>query len=311
MNDQPESSAAARSAGPARSPEAPLGARGGVRGYHTHSFVPHTGTVFDNTRQEFYEGKWPEPDYSAGSLRNWLVRKQRFFLQRLPRSADARVLDLGCGGGWQLFARTGRVVGVDMSHQSLIGARSIYHGAAVGDLAALPFADNSLDLVVSSDVIGHIPIEYKQQAIREVYRVLRPGGRTIHYIEAEGDDPLTRFAKRDPALYQRYIIGPEGHEGIESPEATFARFRKEGFRPVREVAAYRLVMYAGRAVQLYDNEYARRSRLLGLAVGLCKVLTRNRFLEIGANLGIAALLEVTDRVLPPSWGNGVMVEYVK
>ncbi|GEM_PF-1941105 len=283
----------------------------GVKGYHTHSFVPHSGTVFDHTRQEFYEGKWPEPDYSAGSARNWLVRKQRFFLLHLPRSTTARVLDLGCGGGWMLFTKAGKVMGVDMSHQSLIGARGIYHGAMVGDLAALPFAENSLDLVVSSDVVGHIPLEHKQQAIREMYRVLKPGGKTIHYIEAEGDDPLTTFAKSDPLLYQRRIIGPEGHEGIESPQATFQRFRHEGFRPVREQAAYRLIMYAGRAVQLYDNEYAQRSRLLGMAVALCRLLTRRRLLEIAANLAIATVLEVTDRVLPSSWGSGVMVEYVK
>lgn len=283
----------------------------GVKGYHTHSFVPHSGTVFDHTREEFYEGKWPEPDYSAGSARNWLVRKQRFFLLHLPRSTAARVLDLGCGGGWTLFTKAGKVVGVDMSHRSLMGARSIYHGATVGDLAALPFAENSLDLVVSSDVIGHIPLEYKQQAIREIYRVLKPGGKTMHYIEAEGDDPLTTFAKSDPLLYQRHIIGPEGHEGIESPQATFQRFRNEGFLPVREQAAYRLIMYAGRVVQLYDNEYAHRSRLLRMAVALCRMLSRNRLLEIAANLAIATLLEVTDRVLPSSWGSGVMVEYVK
>lgn len=281
-------------------------------GHHTRSLVRHEGgTVFEGSRLDFYEGKWPEPDLSNGSLRNWLVRKQRFFLRSLPRSSAARVVDLGCGGGWQLFARAGAVVGLDISHQSLLGARAIYHGATVGDLTHLPFRDDSLDLVVSSDVIGHIPLEHKDAVLQEVYRVLKPGGRTIHYIEAEGDDPLTRFARSDPALYQRHIIGPEGHEGIESPHATFQRFRRAGFRPVQERAAYRMVMYVGRVVQLFDNEYRTRSPLLGALVGLCKLLVAWHSLEVASNLGVALLLELTDRVLPAGWGSGVMVEYLK
>ena len=281
-------------------------------GHHTHSLVRHGGgTVFDRDRRDFYEGKWPEPDYSSGSFRNWLVRKQRFFILRLPRSRHARVLDLGCGGGWKLFTRAGQVVGLDISHHSLLGARGLYHGVNVADMAALPYRDESFDLVVSSDVLGHVPLGQKQQVIREIYRVLKPNGRTLHYIEAEGDDPLTRFTKQDPVLYQRHVIGPEGHEGIESPEATFRRFRTEGFRPVAEQAAYRLVMYAGRVAQLFDNEYARRSWLLGAIVSLSKLLTRWYPLELASNLAMAVVLELSDRVLPASWGSGVMVEYVK
>ncbi|MSQ10343.1 MAG: class I SAM-dependent methyltransferase, partial [Dehalococcoidia bacterium] len=148
-------------------------------------------TVFDAPRQTFYEGRWAEPDRSCGTIRNWLVKKERFFLQRLPRSGTASVLDLGCGGGWAVFARAGRTIGVDMSPQSLHGAASIYHGVAACELTQLPWRDGSFDLVVSSDVLGHVPLEGKQRAIEEIFRVVKPGGRTLHYIEAEGADPLT------------------------------------------------------------------------------------------------------------------------
>ena len=268
-------------------------------------------TPSDGSRRDFYDGRWPEPDYTSGSLRNWLVRKQRFFLRRLPRTPQARVLDLGCGGGWKLFTRAGQVVGIDFSCQSLTGARSLYYGTTAGDLASLPFQDESFDLVVSSDALGHIPLESKQQAIAEIYRVLKPLGRTLHYIEAEGDDPLSRFAKADLSLYQRYITGPEGHEGLEPPAVTFRRFRTAGFRPVRETGAYRMLMYVGRVVLLFDNEYARRSSLLHAVILLCKLMTRWRPAELAGNLAVALALEVTDRLLPESWASGVMVEYVK
>ena len=74
-------------------------------------------------------------------------------------------------------------------------AATIYHGVAACDLTRLPWRDGSFDLVVSSDVLGHIPLDVKQHAIDEIYRVVKPGGRTLHYIEAEGDDP-TRSAPR-------------------------------------------------------------------------------------------------------------------
>lgn len=268
-------------------------------------------TVFDAPRPTFYEGRWAEPDRSAGSLRNWLVKKERFFLQRLPAAGDGRVLDLGCGGGWAVFARAGRTIGVDMSPLSLHGAATIYHGVAACDLTRLPWRDCSFDLVVSSDVLGHVPIEGKQTAIDEIFRVVKPGGRTLHYIEAEGTDPLTRFAKADPELYRRRIIGPEGHEGIETPSATCARFRRAGFRPVTERPVYRLLMYPPRVVQLYDNEYAQRSLPLRLGVAACKLATALPPLALGSSLVAAGVLEVTDRVLPGDWGNGILVEYVK
>ncbi len=268
-------------------------------------------TVFDAPRQTFYEGRWAEPDRSCGTIRNWLVKKERFLLQRLPKTGDARVLDLGCGGGWAVFARAGHTIGVDMSPQSLHGAASIYHGVAACDLTHLPWRDGSFDLVVSSDVLGHVPLEGKQRAIEEIFRVVKPGGRTLHYIEAEGTDPLTRFAKADVELYRRRIIGPEGHEGIETPSATCARFRRAGFRPVTERPVYRLLMYPPRVVQLYDNEYAERSRALGVCVALSKLATALPPLTLVSSLAAAAVLEVTDRLLPSDWGNGVLVEYVK
>ncbi|MSQ15324.1 MAG: class I SAM-dependent methyltransferase [Dehalococcoidia bacterium] len=272
--------------------------------------VRHGVTVFDMERPDFYEGMWPEPDMSAGSIRNWLIRKQRFFINGLDGKRGS-VLDLGCGGGWKLFTTAGPVTGVDLSSLSLRGASSIYVNVAVADLARLPFASNSFDIIVSSDVIGHIPPEHKDSVIREISRVLKPDGCCLHYIETEGDDPLTRFAKGYPELYQRYIIGPEGHEGLESPAATTARFRRAGFKPIEELSAYKMLMYVHRVAQLYDNEYKRQSRLLRLVVALSKLVSRFSVTETLANVMLAVALEVTDRVLPDSWGSGVMLKYGK
>ncbi len=262
----------------------------------------------ETAERDFYEGKWAQPDLSAGSLRNFLVKKERFFVRQL-QGRQGRVLDLGCGGGWRLFTTVGPVLGVDLSRSSLRAALALYAGGAQADLAALPFADGAFDFVVSSDVLGHVPLERKDAVLAEIRRVLRPGGRTLHYVEAEGQDPLMAWARRDPALYERHVVAPEGHVGMEPASHTFARFRRAGFRPLAEVAAYRGLIYVGRVAQLFDNEYAARSRRLRALVGLCKALSALAPLALAANLVVSAALEVGDRLLPLDWAGGVMVCY--
>ena len=256
----------------------------------------------------FYEGRWATPDLSAGSLRNYLVKKERFFLRQL-RGRHGRVLDLGCGGGWRLYTRVGPVVGVDLSRGSLRAARALYAEVAQASLTALPFADGAFDFVVSSDVLGHVRQEEKDAVLAEIRRVLRPGGRTMHYVETEGQDPLMRWARRRPDLYQRHIVAPEGHVGMESASRTLARFRRAGFRPLQELAAYRGLLYVGRVVQLFDNEYAALSPGVRALVVTCRALARAKPLELAANLAISGALEVGDRLLPLDWAGGVMVCY--
>jgi SAM-dependent methyltransferase len=256
----------------------------------------------------FYEGKWVKPDYSAGSPRNYLIKKERFFVRQL-KGRRGRVLDLGCGGGWRLYKKVGPVVGVDLSLRSLAAARQVYDEVVSASLGALPFASGSFDFVVSTDVLGHVRREDKNDVLAEIRRVLRPGGRTMHYIEAEGHDPLMRWARRRPDLYERHIVAPEGHIGLESATAILRRFRAAGFRPVREYAAYRGLMYVGRVVQQFDNEYATLSPGVRAIVALCRTLGRFAPAEMGANLLVTAAMEVGDRLLPLDWAGGVMVCY--
>ncbi|MBI2865563.1 MAG: methyltransferase domain-containing protein [Chloroflexi bacterium] len=258
----------------------------------------------------FYEGKWTEPDESAGSLRNWLVKKQRFFVRRLSVK-EGRLLDLGCGGGWRLFAASPMAVGIDVSRSSLAAARSIYHRVAAADLGQLPFPDETFALVVSSDVLGHVPLQAKDRVLAEMYRVLARGGRTLHYVEADGQDPVNRFGRRYPDLYEKYITGPEGHIGLETAGETAARFRRHGFVPAREIPCYRGLLYVNRVVQYFDNEYRQKSRLLSASVAVCGTLTRSKAIENLANVAVTLAMEVGDRILPSGWAGGMLVEYRK
>ena len=120
-------------------------------------------------------------------------------LDKLELRGDERILDLGCGRGAVLLMAaqrltTGRAVGVDLwqsADQSGNAAEAtrrnaIAEGVAdrvelhTGDMTALPFEDNSFDVVVSSLAIHNIRGSAgREKAISEAVRVLRPGGRLM------------------------------------------------------------------------------------------------------------------------------------
>ena len=94
-----------------------------------------------------------------------------------------RLLEVGCGMGTDLlqFARGGaRVTGVDLTPRSVETSRhhlELYDHAgdfALTDAEKLPFADESFDVIYSNGVLHHTPDT--AGAVREIYRVLRPGG---------------------------------------------------------------------------------------------------------------------------------------
>lgn len=102
------------------------------------------------------------------------------------------VLDLGSGGGFDVFlaaqrvGATGRAIGVDMTPEMLGKARrnaEVFRKRTqldnvefrLGEIEHLPAADSSVDVVISNCVINLSP--NKPQVWREIARVLRPGGR--------------------------------------------------------------------------------------------------------------------------------------
>lgn len=119
----------------------------------------------------------------------WFVSRRRIFTQVLDRELpehDARqVLEIGCGAGGMLamLKPYGTVSGLDIDREYLEFCRERgFARVLCGSGYELPFADASFDLVCLFDTLEHIPEEV--QALREVARVLKPGGRLLISVPA-------------------------------------------------------------------------------------------------------------------------------
>ena len=94
-----------------------------------------------------------------------------------------RILDVGCGTGANLLmlSQYGEAEGVDVSEDALAFCRErgldhVKQGAG----EALPYDDNTFDLVTAFDVVEHMDDDLA--GLREMFRVLRPGGRALIFV---------------------------------------------------------------------------------------------------------------------------------
>jgi len=116
------------------------------------------------------------------------------YMELFPNKRPDRVLELGCGIGYQsamLAQVAGTVIATDLPDEDLqshapgmLQAQLLHRQLDVKNVELvgcsaenLPFDDNSFDMVYSSHVLEHIPDQIK--ALNEIYRVLKPGG--IHF----------------------------------------------------------------------------------------------------------------------------------
>lgn len=125
-------------------------------------------------------------------------RARRKLIEQAEPLAGLRALDLGCGtGSLVVEAKTLHadldILGLDPDPKALIRARrkAEKHDVAVrfeqGFADALPYADASLDRVFSSFMFHHLPPDVKRGMLKEVRRVLRPGG-SLHLLDFSGSD---------------------------------------------------------------------------------------------------------------------------
>jgi SAM-dependent methyltransferase len=157
--------------------------------------------------------------------------------ERLDLRDRQTLLDLGCGGGRHAFEamrRGATVVALDADAAELkdvmavsggmLDAGELPHGpgggVVNGEALGLPFPDGAFDRIVAAEVLEHIPDD--DGALRELVRVLRPGGRIAVTVP-------TRWPERICwALDRRYHDTPGGHVRIYRQLQLEAKLERAG-----------------------------------------------------------------------------------
>ncbi len=173
-----------------------------------------TRKFFDQEASDYYRANYEQPR-NRHEYTLWLRREA--CLSLMPTTLG-RVLDLGCGPGAMTvpLVHGGReVVACDLSkemvvtaarHMTALGAAA---RVAVADAAALPFADNSFAVVVTTGVLEYVP--KLDAALAEIQRVLKPEGVLIGTMSLPRR--LERYAVRRygelrgrPSGAQQYVM---------------------------------------------------------------------------------------------------------
>lgn len=149
------------------------------------------------------------------------------------------VLDVGSGSGTDaliaalLTGQRGRVWGIDMTDAMLRKARSNALRMEVshvtfkkGNAEKIPFPDASVDVVTSNGVLNLVPD--KEEAFREIARVLRPGGK-IQIADIVLGKPISATSRRNPKLWAECIVG------AVLEEEYLAMLRSAGFENAKAV----------------------------------------------------------------------------
>jgi len=169
------------------------------------------------------------------------------FRRRTMAAAGLRpgqaVLDVGCGTGVltrlaaEAVGRAGRAVGIDptpgMIRVALEEARRLGSAAEfeLGVVEGLRFEPDTFDIVFASMMLHHLPADLKRAGLREIRRVLRPGGR---FVAVDLDRPAR------PAWW--LVIWPMllvPSVSVQLRGELDAYLREAGFDPVERVGRWR------------------------------------------------------------------------
>jgi 2-polyprenyl-3-methyl-5-hydroxy-6-metoxy-1,4-benzoquinol methylase len=203
-------------------------------------------------------------EYHRRLSREWsyyplYISKKKFvtgFLCRFPR--DIAILDIGCGEGVFIeeLLNTGfkKVAGLDENYSSGTIKK--------GSVLSLPYQDREFDVVLFLDVIEHISVEKQEDAIKEIYRVLKDEGTLVASIPN-----LAHMSSRMKFLLKGRLIrtaSVEKHPGDRPIKEFLDMFKKERFALQERKGFFPTLPVFYKLIQKRPSRYMWLYRILNL-----------------------------------------------
>ncbi|MFT7288805.1 MAG: ubiquinone/menaquinone biosynthesis C-methylase UbiE [Halieaceae bacterium] len=211
------------------------------------------GALYDHGFSVFSFGMMGENHDDIGHSMSQYIRHS------FPEFQPQTILDVGCTIGhntcaWKQSYPDARVVGIDVAPACLryAHARAESQGRAVdfeqANATALPYDDNSVDVVFSSMFLHELSVKDIRKFFAEAHRVLRPGGLMLH-MELPPNDAL------DP--YDAFYLDWDAYY---NNEPFYKAFRDQNFTVLREEAGFsadkHLQFITPQYSMLSEDEYA-------------------------------------------------------
>lgn len=203
----------------------------GEFGKYTSTYARFTSELNVRIRREVFgedigQNSWTTAD------------EQRAFAAASGLNPSSRLLEVGCGsGGPALFlARTIglTVTGIDTNEAGIAAAAEAAKKDGMAGRASflridagsrLPFADGAFDAVYSIDVFNHIPD--RPALLRELHRVLRPGGTLLYTDPVVVTGPVSSEELADRSAIGFFVFVPDGANERMLQEAGYRLLRRE------------------------------------------------------------------------------------
>ncbi|UGT64528.1 class I SAM-dependent methyltransferase [Nocardia asteroides] len=168
---------------------------------------------------------------------------------RIGVGPGVRVIDVGCGAGrhsFEAYRRGAEVIAFDQDAPELDKVETMFGAMAAageappgasaktvqGDALALPYGDDTFDVVLASEILEHVPAD--EAAIAELVRVLRPGGQLVVTV------PRWLPERICWALSDEYHANEGGHVRIYKAGELREKVAKLGMRFVRDTHVHAL-----------------------------------------------------------------------
>jgi SAM-dependent methyltransferase len=210
---------------------------------------------------------------------HWWYRERRHLLARELRGVrPGTALDVGAAGGGntRVLRRLGwRAVALEYGAEGAGVARERGLATLRGDAGALPVRDGALDLVVAFDVLEHLHDDIG--AVREVARVLRPGG---HFLVAVPCDPRLWSAHDDAVGHVRRYTRP-----------TLTALLTDGGFSLGPLRSWNVLLRPVVALRRRASNGSDLDELPGLVNhGLRAIITAERYLPVRSLPGVSLLV---------------------